>query len=106
MTYVAMFTLLITFATQRTEVVASVDRGVDRNVMVASDTDAETFAERWPRPAAVESTSTAVPPVILVQDDDKPPASHRRHHKEHGDVCSRHGLRKVTTHNGRSWRCR
>jgi len=22
------------------------------------------------------------------------------------DVCTRHGLRKVTTHNGRSWKCR
>ena len=29
-----------------------------------------------------------------------------RRHTEHHDICARHGMRKVVTHRGRSWRCR
>jgi hypothetical protein len=35
------------------------------------------------------------PPATLVQEAD-----------ERSDICTRHGLRKVITQGGRSWRCR
>jgi hypothetical protein len=35
------------------------------------------------------------------------PSSHvNRRERTRGDICTRHGLRKVTTRGGRSWRCR
>ena len=65
---------------------------------------AESFAERWPRPLAVESTSAVMPPVLVVQDEDKPPAS--RHRRQAAtNVCTRHGMRKMITRGGKSWRC-
>jgi hypothetical protein len=74
-------------------------------LLTATSADAESFAERWPRPLAVESTSAVMPPVILVQDEDKPIASrHRR--RAATDICTRHGMQKVITRGGKSWRCR
>ena len=47
----------------------------------------------------------SMPPIVktmkLVHQDEDQPV--RRHG---GDICSRHGLRRVETHGGRSWRCR
>jgi hypothetical protein len=72
-------------------------------------------------PPAVVAPAPPAPVVAAVQmpparDDppeaDEPPLTaprgpvHRvRHVEGGGDVCSRHGGRKVETHNGRSWRC-
>jgi len=72
-------------------------------VLAATCADAETFAERWPRPLAVESTSAVVPPVILVQED-KPASRHRRQAAE-SNVCARHRMKKVYVGRWR-WRCR
>ena len=55
-----------------------------------------------------------VPPVIAATTDDKPavaPATRRhegriRHAYAMSDVCVRHGMKKVVTHGGKSWRCR
>ena len=73
-------------------------------MLIATPASAETFADRWPRPLAVESTSTVVPPVLVVQDEDKPPAS--RHRRQAGDICTRHHMHKVVTRGGKSWGCR
>jgi hypothetical protein len=89
--------------------------------LVSGPLEAETFAERWPQSAGVNSrpfagawieTSqhrAAVPPVLVtpsvlvVQDTDKPPAS--RHRRQAADVCTRHRMHKVVTRGGKSWRC-
>jgi hypothetical protein len=42
----------------------------------------------------------SVPPVVVMVDEDKPAIRRRRY----VDVCTRHGLRKIT--HGRRWRCR
>jgi hypothetical protein len=55
---------------------------------------------------APDNAPASMPPVLLVQDDMATASRHRRHHKTHNNVCTRHGLRKVETHGGRSWRCR
>jgi hypothetical protein len=31
---------------------------------------------------------------------------HRHHAVSHSNVCTRHGMHKVITHHGKSWRCR
>jgi hypothetical protein len=126
----AMFALLIVFAVQRVpgdeRIVVEkpkIRTGAD-DIVALPKTDREpirainlsiepkTVTERMP-PAP--NAPVSVPPVILVQDDDdKPPAArHRRHrnsepghsHSER-NVCTRHKMRKVITHGGRSWRCR
>jgi hypothetical protein len=42
--------------------------------------------------------------------EDDPPPRHRKakatRRASSGDVCSRHGMRKVTIRGGKSWRCR
>jgi len=50
----------------------------------------------------------AVAPPLLPapHDDPKPARAERRHRQAGGDVCTRHGMRKVVTNGGRSWRCR
>ena len=51
----------------------------------------------------------AVPPVVFVEDEDKPRRKSKPHKVERrasrGDVCSRHGQRKVMVGKYR-WRCR
>ena len=42
----------------------------------------------------------SVPPVVVMADEDKPAIRRRRY----VDVCTRHGLRKIT--HGKRWRCR
>jgi hypothetical protein len=75
-----------------------------------------TFQRRW-EPFA---DSTAVPLNAVRHDRSReaaavagtepvrpPPMSTPRHLvREQADVCARHGMRKVTTRGGRSWRCR
>jgi hypothetical protein len=64
--------------------------------------------------------TTPIPPVILVDDDPAPvvrrtrraSASVERHANTQtvaslrADVCTRHHMHRVSTHGGRSWRCR
>lgn len=48
-----------------------------------------------------------VPPVVLTSDEeDRPAAHHRRYAESESNVCTRHHMKKVVTHGGRSWRCR
>jgi hypothetical protein len=59
-----------------------------------------------PEPVTVEAARirpdapAKAPPVILVEEE-RPAA--RRHHK---DTCTRHGMHKIETHGGKSWKCR
>ena len=53
------------------------------------------FAERWPHPDAIDPA----PPFAIV-----PPAIVERHAPP--DICARHGMHKVVTRGGKSWRCR
>jgi len=57
------------------------------------------------------AVQTKVPPIIQTDDDKGEKPKKRIHHRTRvadagGNVCTRHGKRKVTTHGGRSWRCR
>jgi len=71
-------------------------------------------APRPVAPAAATAMPSAVPQVAalpkpqdLVEIDDERPAVKRRYKTRRalaGDICTRHGMRKVTA--GRSWRCR
>ena len=47
----------------------------------------------------------AAPPALVetVAAEERPP---RKRSVNGGDICRRHGLRKVLTNGGRSWRCR
>ena len=60
-------------------------------------------------PAPPPPMSETVPPVPTryvppVYRD--PPPRYRRYAGERTNVCARHGMRKVVTRSGRSWRCR
>ena len=67
-----------------------------------------------PKPIATErvrpDAPASVPPVITVEETPKPSETRRRRHstasREGSDICSRHGMRKVETRGGKSWRCR
>jgi len=54
-------------------------------------------------PAAVSPAAEPLPSPAVIQPITRARTS--RHHAAR-DVCTRHGMRKVTTHGGRSWRCR
>jgi len=84
----------------------------------------DTLAGRWPAeepvapkanrlPIAEPAPAAAVePPVPVaaartdVHQTVGATVSARRHTEHHGDICTRHGMHKVETHGGRSWRCR
>jgi hypothetical protein len=60
----------------------------------------EFVAEGPPAPAAADG-----PPPALIRpavDTDR----RRPHHATARDICSRHGMRKVASRGGKSWRCR
>jgi len=52
----------------------------------------------------VPDAPASVPPVAEPPEDAPPLVVKRRRHVNRGDICARHGLRKVQT--GRNWRCR
>lgn len=55
-------------------------------------------------PVATERVAPSiVPPVVLVRDEDKPAMGRRR---QQGDICGRWGMHKVMHNGGKSWRCR
>ena len=67
------------------------------------------LASTEPKPVVTErvvppDTPVTAPPVLVVQED-KPVPRHRRF-AEARDVCARHNMHRVTTHGGKSWRCR
>ena len=57
---------------------------------------AENFEDRWPHPIAVEPA-----PIV---EQVKPKREHKRHVEL--DICQRHGMHKVITRGGKSWRCK
>lgn len=66
---------------------------------------------RKPEPKMEERVTAEIPaatPAIIVQDEEKDAVSKRIRHQdtEGSNVCTRHHMRKVMTHGGRSWRCR
>jgi len=54
-------------------------------------------------PAAVSPAAEPLPSPAVTQPKTR--ARTNRHHASR-DVCSRNHMRKVTTHGGRSWRCK
>jgi hypothetical protein len=117
----AMLTLLMVFALQRAPAPASASASQARagehrfdaawrdtvavipplkkaDRLQVTSTEPKVTERVPPAPDALVS----VPPVILVQDEE-PALRHRRAER---NVCSRHGMRKVVTHGGRSWRCK
>ena len=82
-------------------------------VLIATPASAETFAERWPRPLAVESGTLVDKPAEnsaqVAQVLNLPPG-YRRHSNERQkinmrDICALHHMHKVVTRGGKSWRC-
>lgn len=65
-----------------------------------------------PPPQSLPSVSPPAQKVAAAAEEEEAPDPVRaRHHRvrgvqKRGDVCTRHGMRKVTTRGGRSWRCR
>ena len=59
-----------------------------------------------PKVVQVE-TVKMVPEIMALPDppEEKSVAKRKLRYVEH-DVCIRHGMHKVFTHGGRSWRCR
>jgi hypothetical protein len=83
------------------------------------------FDDRWDKMPTVaeirviplDARPAPPPPPLPVVRAERPSPEHepdlepkRRHRHErehrHGDICERHGLHKVITRGGRSWRCR
>jgi hypothetical protein len=115
---VAMFTLLMVFAIQRIPVpepAAAAERRFDDawqdtiRVIPLKKADRLQIASTEPKPVTeriippAPDAPVSVPPVVVVQDDDKPPAAR---HRRQRDVCTKHGMHKVTIRGGKSWRCR
>jgi hypothetical protein len=75
-------------------------------LVLATPVVAQDFNERWPFRDGVEShTSVPLPkprPEIIT-DFERP---HTKPRRERRDVCARHGMRRVVTRGGKSWRCR
>lgn len=73
---------------------------------------AQAFAEQT-GPARAEPVATIAPPPAIPAPQTEPekltrgvsrnPTPHFSHPR---DVCTRHGMHRVVTHGGRSWRCR
>ena len=60
-------------------------------------------------PEPVPQPLSPPPPVTVAADEEVSPDRVRprfRGVQKRGDICTRHGKRKVTTRGGRSWRCR
>ena len=59
-----------------------------------------------PAPAPAPAAKPTEPPPIA-EPEPEPIARHWHEPRHHGsDVCERHGMRRVETKNGKSWRCR
>jgi hypothetical protein len=90
----------------QTAVKAKTDREPLRNEPVTERT-VRTIPIVVPPPpevvAAVELPDT--PPSATPEATSRRPKYHRIA-RSRGDVCTRHGMRKVTTRGGKSWRCR
>jgi hypothetical protein len=101
----AMAALLMVFATQRIPVVERVEvpqpRFIDNwNV------DSSTAIKTIPLTKTV-MTETILPTEIAKPEEITPKLKQKLvHYTPTRDVCQRHGMRKVTTRGGRSWRCR
>jgi hypothetical protein len=54
----------------------------------------------------IEPPPKVIPPVIVPEQVKISKPSVRETKAEPRDICQRHGLRKVFTRHGRSWRCR
>ena len=59
-----------------------------------------------PVPVKTESFAMASPDQPLDDDKKKAKPVERKRHVAESDICARHGMHKVETHGGRSWRCR
>jgi hypothetical protein len=75
--------------------------------------DQERVATSEPVPVQTERIvpPTKIPPVVLVEEErteDSPRRSRSRkqRHAAVRDVCTRHGMHKVVTRGGKSWRCK
>jgi len=68
------------------------------------------FGQRWAPVTAQPEGRTIVPDLAMPLGGAQEPAERvipRTRRKAGGaDLCARHGLRKVMTQNGRSWRCK
>jgi len=63
-----------------------------------------------PRPTRqvpeIQPEPKADPVEIVHHDERKPIVGHKPKRERERNVCSRHGMHKVYTRSGRSWRCR
>jgi hypothetical protein len=121
MAFSAMTALLTTFAirsipgderivVEKPRLILSVEPKTEDRVEALPKTDRDAVVVKTtavlPEPVMVEAARirpdapAKAPPIVLVEEER--PAARRRHH----DACARHGLRKVETHGGKSWRCR
>ena len=84
---------------------------IDKNMPVISLTVAEALpvstakSDRlpWPPPAEPEP---AIKPADAIDYAQAEAEKVRRAHAEGPDLCQRHGMHKVWTKDGKSWRCR
>jgi hypothetical protein len=74
-----------------------VDRG-------KQDEQVPTFRQRWE--PFIETTAVPLDDVAVRSASPPMPRPRLREQPRATDVCARHGMRKVTTGGGRSWRCR
>ena len=108
----ALLALMVVFAAR-----SDVPQTVGTTVSVRED---DQFDEVW-REAAVNSAlksaslrltqptpikTEVVLPTVIAKPEELTPKLKRKLVVEERNVCQRHGMRKVTTRGGKSWRCK
>jgi len=66
---------------------------------------AASLASTEPKPVKTVAVTPDIEPDVVVIKEEKITTKPKQHHVER-DVCQRHGMHKVITRGGRSWRCR
>jgi hypothetical protein len=107
------FALLVARPSQKVTPVAIVAPAIDENVPVVSLAIADALpistskGDRLPSPplAKPEPAMKPAEPIDYAQAQAEAEKV-RRAHAEAPDLCQRHGMHKVWTKDGKSWRCR
>lgn len=89
----------------RVRVIPLPTKNQDRALMQPDAPPAEEPMPVHPPPKPIERMPAPVAEEPAPEPEPDAPAR-RRYRSSGGDICVRHGMHKVVTHGGRSWRCR
>jgi hypothetical protein len=94
----------------RATAVPAIDQNVPDISLAAADAVQVSTAKSdrlpWPPPVEPEPVIKPAEAFDYAQAQDEAEKKVRRAHAEAPDLCQRHGMKKVWTKDGKSWRCR